>query len=92
MAHITGGGIPGNVPRCLPEGLKTHIDWNSWQLPKLFSKIMLDGEIPEENMKTTFNMGIGYCLIVPSEDQVITDIQLRIYGHGLQSWVIGDII
>jgi phosphoribosylformylglycinamidine cyclo-ligase len=53
---------------------------------------MLDGEIPEENMKTTFNMGIGYCLIVPPEDQVITDIQLRIYGHGLQSWVIGDII
>jgi len=90
MAHITGGGIPGNVPRCLPEGLKTHIDWNSWQLPKLFSKIMIDGEIPEEDMKTTFNMGIGYCLVVPPE--VAVDVELRIYGHGFKSWTIGEIV
>ncbi len=92
MAHITGGGIPENLPRCLPKGLTVNVDYNAWALPKIFSKIMCSGEIPEEEMKKVFNLGIGYCLIVPPEDQVITDIQLRIYGHGLQSWVIGDII
>ena len=89
MAHITGGGIPGNLPRCLPKGLKAHVDYNSWPLPKLFSKIQLAGEIPEEDMKTTFNMGIGYCLVVPEE--VVTDVQLRIDGHSMKSWVIGSI-
>jgi phosphoribosylformylglycinamidine cyclo-ligase len=91
MAHITGGGIPENLPRCLPKGLKVDVNYNSWQLPKLFSKIMLAGEVPEEDMKTTFNMGIGYCLIVPPDDQLITDIELRIHGHDMKSWVIGEV-
>ena len=89
MAHITGGGIPGNLPRCLPEGLKVDVDYNAWPLPKLFSKIMLAGEIPEEEMKKTFNMGIGYCVVVPAN--VATDVQQRIYGHQLNSWIIGEV-
>ena len=91
MAHITGGGIPGNLPRCLPKGLDVHVDYNSWPLPEIFNKIMLAGEIPEEEMKKVFNLGIGYCLVVPPEDQLITDMQLRIYGHGYNSWVIGEV-
>ena len=87
MAHITGGGIPENIPRCIPDGLTAHIDYNSWKIPELFSKIMLAGEIPEEEMKKVFNLGIGYCLVVPEE--VVKDVQSMI---GLQSWVIGDII
>ena len=67
MAHITGGGIEENTNRIMPEGLKAHIDWNSWRLPEVFSKIMLAGEIPEEEMKRVFNMGIGYVLIVPPD-------------------------
>jgi len=67
MAHITGGGIPGNLPRCLPEGLKVDIDYNAWTLPEVFTKIMLAGEIPEEEMKRTFNLGIGFCIVVPPE-------------------------
>jgi len=90
MAHITGGGIPENLPRCIPNGLKAHVDYNSWSFPELFRKIMLAGEIPEEEMKKVFNMGIGYCLVVPEE--VVTDIQLRIYGHGYKSWTIGEIV
>ena len=89
MSHITGGGIPENLPRCIPDGLVANVDYNSWPLPKLFSKIQLAGEIPEEEMKNTFNMGIGYCLVTP--ESVATDVQLRIHGHGLKSWVIGDI-
>ena len=48
---------------------------------------MLNGEIPEEEMKRVFNLGIGYCLVVPPD--VATDVQLRIYGHDMKSWVIG---
>ena len=90
MAHITGGGIPGNLPRCIPDGLEARVNYDSWKMPEIFSKIMLAGEVPEEEMKKVFNLGIGYCLIVPEE--VATDVELRIDGHGLQSWVIGDII
>ena len=46
-------------------------------------------EIPEEEMKNVFNLGIGYCVVVPAN--VATDVQLRIYGHGMESWVFGDI-
>jgi phosphoribosylformylglycinamidine cyclo-ligase len=87
MAHITGGGIPENLPRCIPDGLTVNINYNSWRMPEIFSKIMLSGEIPEEEMKKVFNLGIGYCLVVPEE--VVKDVQSMI---GLQSWVIGDII
>ena len=81
MAHITGGGIPENLPRCLPEGMTVDVDYNAWPLPKIFQKIMLAGEIPEEEMKKTFNMGIGFCVIVPSDVDIDTG--------NLRSWVIG---
>ena len=90
MAHITGGGIPENLPRCLPKGLKAHVDYNSWPLPKLFSKIQLAGEIPEEDMKTTFNMGIGYCLVIP--DEGVQDAHDVIASYGYKSWTIGEIV
>ena len=90
MAHITGGGIPGNLPRCIPDGLEARINYDSWKMPEIFSKIMLAGEIPEEEMKRVFNLGIGYCVVVP--ENVSVDVQLRIEGHGLKSWVIGDVV
>jgi len=70
MAHITGGGILENVSRCLPKGLTAHIDWNSWSMPPIFNKIMLAGEVPEEEMKRVFNLGIGFCIIVPPDVEV----------------------
>ena len=70
MAHITGGGIPENLPRCLPKGLKVDVDYNAWPLPEVFQKIMLAGEIPEEEMIKTFNMGIGFCIVVPPDVDV----------------------
>ena len=89
MAHITGGGLVENVPRCLPEGLTAHIDYNSWPLPKIFSDIMIAGEIPEEEMKRVFNLGIGYCLVVPEE--AASEVQFHIERFGYNSWVIGNI-
>ena len=86
MAHITGGGLEENLSRCLPEGMKAHIDWNSWPLPEIFSKIMLAGEILEEEMKRVFNMGIGFCVVVPPE--VVEDAMILI-DHPSQ--IIGQI-
>ena len=90
MAHITGGGIPENLPRCIPDGLEARVNYDSWPMPKLFSKIMLAGEIPPEEMKNVFNLGIGFCLVVPRN--AAEEIQNAIKKHELQSWVIGDII
>ena len=78
MAHITGGGIPGNLSRCIPEHLTAHIDYTSWVLPPIFSKIQLAGEIPEEQMKRIFNLGIGFCLIVPSEIKDLDENQIGV--------------
>ena len=89
MAHITGGGIPGNLPRCLPKGLTVDIDYDSWERPKIFKKIQEAGEIEEEEMRKVFNCGIGYCLVVPSDAAVETE--LRIFGHGYKSWTIGQV-
>tara|TARA_Y100000593_G_scaffold57873_1_gene107596 strand:- start:481 stop:1431 length:951 start_codon:yes stop_codon:yes gene_type:complete len=89
MAHITGGGIPENLPRCIPDDLEARVDYDSWPMPELFSKIMLAGEIPPEEMKNVFNLGIGYCVVVP--ENVSVDVQLRIEGHGLKSWIIGEV-
>jgi len=89
MSHITGGGIPGNLPRCIPDGLEAKVDYTSWERPKIFQKVKELGEVTEEEMRKVFNLGIGYCLVVPEEE--VTDVQLRIYGHDLKSWVIGQV-
>ena len=70
MAHITGGGIPENLPRCIPEGLKAEIDYDSWERPEIFKKIAEAGDIAEEEMRNVFNLGIGYCLVVPPDIKV----------------------
>ncbi len=85
MAHITGGGLEENVSRCLPAGLQAHINWNSWPMPEIFNKIMLAGEVPEEDMKRIFNMGIGYCIVVPPEvvddTMILIDYPSQVIGH-----------
>ena len=88
MAHITGGGIPENLPRCIPDTVTVSVDYDSWPMPDLFSKIMLAGEIPPEEMKNVFNLGIGYCVVVPEE--AIKDTQDIISQHELRSWVIAE--
>ena len=90
MSHITGGGIVENLPRCFPEGLKPHVDYNSWQLPTIFHRIMMAGEIPEEEMKRVYNLGIGYCLVIPKECE--NDAHDTIDAFGYKSWTIGKVV
>ena len=89
MAHITGGGIPENLPRCLPKGLKAHVDWNSWTVPEIFKKIQLKGNVDEEEMKRVFNLGIGYCVVVPANRVELTMDIIR--KESIECWEIGEV-
>ena len=89
MAHITGGGIQENLPRCLPKGLRADVNYDSWNLPPIFHDIMLAGEIPPEEMKRVFNLGIGYCLVIPEESE--QDAHDTIDACGYKSWTIGKV-
>jgi len=64
MAHVTGGGITENLPRVLPEGCQAIIDPRSWPVPSVFKVIQEGGEVDEAEMRRTFNMGIGFLLVV----------------------------
>ena len=76
IAHITGGGIPGNVPCVLPEGLGARIDKSAWEIPPIFRLIQERGNIAEDEMYRTFNMGLGIVLAVAAADAEAVRSQL----------------
>jgi phosphoribosylformylglycinamidine cyclo-ligase len=67
LAHVTGGGIMGNLPRVLPPGLRAEIDWRSWERPAVYAWLDEQG-VPEEEQRRVFNLGIGMCAVVPEAD------------------------
>jgi phosphoribosylformylglycinamidine cyclo-ligase len=68
LAHVTGGGILGNLPRVLPAGrLEAEIDWDSWERPPVFAWLAERG-VSEEEQRRVFNVGIGMCVVVPASD------------------------
>jgi phosphoribosylformylglycinamidine cyclo-ligase len=73
LAHITGGGWEGNVPRTLPDGLGVEVEPGSWPVPRIFSLIQASGDIADEEMARTFNLGIGMTAVVPA---ALTDAAL----------------
>jgi phosphoribosylformylglycinamidine cyclo-ligase len=66
MAHITGGGIIGNLPRVIPEGLSARLE--SWNVPPAFRALQRLGDIADREMFSTFNMGVGYVLVAPEAE------------------------
>ena len=91
MAHITGGGLPENLPRCLPAGLTVNVDYGAWERPELFNKIQEAGEIAEDEMRNVFNCGIGFCLVVPPEVATLTQSLIADTPYGMMSWIIGEV-
>lgn len=67
MAHITGGGITDNLPRILPKGTAAHVELGSWPVLPIFTHMQQIGNVPEDDMMRTFNMGIGMIVVVPAE-------------------------
>jgi phosphoribosylformylglycinamidine cyclo-ligase len=90
MAHITGGGLPGNLSRVLPDGVHAAIDGASWTVPPVFEAIGSLGGVPRDDLYSAFNMGIGYVIIAaPSDSTAIID---RLAGAGERPHIIGEII
>jgi phosphoribosylformylglycinamidine cyclo-ligase len=78
MSHVTGGGLVGNTVRVLPKGRSLKIDWDAWTVPPVFRLIQRLGDVPEDDMRRTFNMGVGYVLIVaPKEADALLAVLRR---------------
>jgi phosphoribosylformylglycinamidine cyclo-ligase len=90
MAHITGGGLPENLPRCLGSGLSVHIDLASWQPLPVFNWIAQTGSIAPAEMFNTFNMGVGLVVLVPAAQQEAAIAQLS--GLDGAAWVLGQVV
>jgi phosphoribosylformylglycinamidine cyclo-ligase len=89
-AHITGGGITGNTPRMLPTGLAASIDLSSWQIPPLFELLRRLGNIPEDDYRRTFNLGVGMIVAVPGRSVAKAETALRRIGES--PFRIGSVI
>ena len=89
IAHITGGGITGNLPRVIPKGCKAIVQKESWDIPPIFSFLKEMGNISEDEMLRTFNNGIGMILIVRAKEA--EDILARLRSMGEKVFMIGEI-
>ncbi len=89
FSHITGGGIEGNTRRILPEGLALSIEWESWRRPAIFELIQETGNVPEEDMRKTFNLGAG--LIVIADPDSAGEVKKKIHTAGEQAFDIGKV-
>lgn len=90
MAHITGGGLPENLPRCLGAGQSVHIQEGSWPILPVFNWLAEAGEVPEGALYNTFNMGIGFALVVPANhvDQTLAWLA----QHQVAAYTIGEVV
>ncbi|MBF0431309.1 MAG: phosphoribosylformylglycinamidine cyclo-ligase [Fibrobacteria bacterium] len=90
LAHITGGGFEGNIPRILPEGISIKLDRNAWDVPPVFKLIQEKGNVETDEMYRTFNMGIGMVVIVPTD--MAANISSRLTNAGEKVSLIGEAI
>ena len=89
MAHITGGGLPGNLDRALPSSLDAVIDLSSWETPNVFRVLMEAGAVEPAEMYRTFNMGVGMVVICgPSDVEAVLSAAT---GAGVSGWILGSL-
>jgi len=89
LAHITGGGIPGNLSRSLPKGCRATVERGSWPLPPLFRYLEEAGGINDAEMYRVFNMGVGMIAIAPPKNEAT--VRAAAKKAGVETWVIGDV-
>jgi phosphoribosylformylglycinamidine cyclo-ligase len=89
LAHITGGGIPGNLLRILPAGGEAVVDPDAWPLPPLFATLQRAGKVSPEEMRDVFNLGVGLIAVLPSE--AVSAAQAAARADGVDTWPIGKI-
>ena len=89
LAHITGGGLVENPPRCIAEGLVARFDWNSWTAPPVFDWLAQTGGVSEHEMRRTFNCGLGLVLVVAPDD--VGEVLAGLIGAGEDAFVVGEL-
>ncbi len=90
MAHITGGGLPENLPRCLGPDQSIYIEKSSWPIPPVFGWLAEAGQVPERDLYHTFNMGLGYALVVPPTEVDATLQWLK--QHDVDAYLVGEVV
>jgi phosphoribosylformylglycinamidine cyclo-ligase len=90
FSHVTGGGIPGNLVRVLPEHVDAVVDRSTWRPQPIFDLVKTKGRIEDSEMESTFNMGIGMLAVVTADDADRTLAFLA--GRGTEAWQVGEII
>jgi phosphoribosylformylglycinamidine cyclo-ligase len=90
LAHITGGGIPGNLSRSLPAGKRATVEKGSWTVPYLFQYLGRAGKVSDDEMYRVFNMGVGMIAIVPPEN--VTAVRKAATNGGVDTWIVGEIV
>ena len=89
MAHITGGGLPENLPRVLPDNTRAVIDTKSWEFPAVFQWLQQEGQVPAFEMYRTFNCGVGMVIAVPASH--VDDALALLEAEGESAFLIGEI-
>lgn len=90
VAHVTGGGLVGNLPRVLPAGVDAELDRRSWEVPRVFTEIQRRGEVDDAEMARVFNLGLGMVVVVPEGDAGRAVELLREEGHAAA--VVGTLV
>src|SRR5205085_5164054 len=90
LAHVTGGGIPGNLARVLPASCTAVVQRDAWEAPEIFREIQRLGEVGDAEMARVFNLGIGMVAVVAPGDAFKTHDVLR--SHGVESVDIGEVV
>jgi phosphoribosylformylglycinamidine cyclo-ligase len=89
LAHITGGGIPGNLVRVLPQGCEAVVDPSSWELPPLFATLQQAGQVSSDEMREVFNLGVGLIAVLPAD--AVDAAQAAARAAGVATWPMGEI-
>ena len=90
LAHVTGGGIPGNLPRSLPDGCGAVVQAGSWAVPPLFTWLATAGRVAPDEQARVFNLGVGMIAVAPAGD--VDGIRAAARAAGVETWVIGDVV
>ena len=90
LAHITGGGLPGNLNRCLPAGLDALVDLGTWDVPNLFLVLGEGGDVARDEMFRAFNMGVGAVALVGEADA--GEVVAAAANAGVRAWRLGDVV
>ena len=89
-AHVTGGGLPGNLPRVINDKLDAVVDRSTWEVPRIFRELQAMGNVSDDEMDRVFNMGLGMVLVVPAVD--VDGVVATLAAHDRSARVVGELV